>query len=229
MTLVTGTRIGQYEIVALIGVGGMGEVYRAQDTRLGRQVALKILPHDASSDAVRRDRLEREARTLAALNHPHIAQLYGFEESTDARALVMELVEGLTLAERLAQSGRFAVDEAVAIARQIADAFETAHEQGIVHRDLKPSNVKIREDGTVEGAGFRTGQGARSVGGERRGGHELTDTYGAQRRSRDDCGDRRVHGARAGAREIRRPPRRHLGLRRGALRNAHRQACLRGS
>jgi len=150
MRLVTGTRIGQYEIVALIGVGGMGEVYRAQDSRLGRQVALKILPHDASSDTVRRERLEREARTLAALNHPHIAQLYGFEESTDIRALVMELVEGPTLAERLAQSGRFAVDEAVAIARQIADALEAAHEQGIVHRDLKPSNVKIREDGTVK-------------------------------------------------------------------------------
>ena len=150
MRLVTGTRIGQYEIVALIGVGGMGEVYRARDSRLGRQVALKILPHDASSDAVPRDRLEREARTLAALNHPHIAQLYGFEESTDVRALVMELVEGPTLAERLAQSGRFAVDEAVAIARQIADALEAAHEQGIVHRDLKPSNVKIREDGTVK-------------------------------------------------------------------------------
>ena len=152
MALTPGTRLGAYEITAAIGAGGMGEVYRARDTKLGRDVAVKILPDVFASDPERRGRFEREARTLAALNHPHIAQIYGFEEADKTLALVMEFVDGETLDARLkarAPSG-LPVDEAAAIARQIADALEAAHEQGIIHRDLKPANIKIRSDGTVK-------------------------------------------------------------------------------
>ena len=149
MSVASGTRIGVYEIQAAIGAGGMGEVYRARDTRLQRDVALKMLPDAFASDQERLARFEREARTLASLNHPHIASVHGFEESGGLHALVMELVEGPTLAERIEQ-GAMAVDEAVQVAMQIADALEAAHEQGIVHRDLKPANIKVRDDGTVK-------------------------------------------------------------------------------
>ena len=152
MALTLGTRLGAYEITAAIGAGGMGEVYRARDTKLGRDVAVKILPDVFASDPERRGRFEREARTLAALNHPHIAQIYGFEEADKTLALVMEFVGGETLDARLkarAPSG-LPLDEAVAIARQIADALEAAHEQGIIHRDLKPANIQIRSDGMVK-------------------------------------------------------------------------------
>jgi serine/threonine protein kinase len=127
----------------------MGEVYRARDTKLDRDVALKVLPPQVAADPERIARFEREAKTLAALNHQHIAAIYGVEESDGARALVMELVDGDTLADRIAR-GPIALDEAVAIARQIAEAREAAHEQGIVHRDLKPANIKVRADGTVK-------------------------------------------------------------------------------
>ena len=127
----------------------MGEVYRALDTNLRRQVAIKILPHTVAHDPERLARFEREAKTLAALNHPHIAQIYGFERADGVRALVMELVEGPTLADRIAQ-GPIPLDEALPIARQIAEALEAAHEQGIIHRDLKPANIKLRADGTVK-------------------------------------------------------------------------------
>jgi serine/threonine-protein kinase len=147
--LEAGTRIGAYEIREAIGAGGMGEVYRARDTRLQRDVALKILPEAFASDPERLARFEREAQMLAALNHPHIAAIHGVEESSGMRALILELVDGETLADRIA-TGAIPVDEAIAIARQIADALEAAHEQGIVHRDLKPSNVKVRPDGTVK-------------------------------------------------------------------------------
>jgi serine/threonine protein kinase len=143
--LAGGTRIGPYEIVSSLGAGGMGEVYRAHDTQLGRDVALKILPDAFASDSERLARFEREARTLAALNHPHIAHLYGIE----ARALVMELVEGEDLAQRIAR-GPIPLDEAVPIARQIAEALEAAHDAGIIHRDLKPANIKVRDDGSVK-------------------------------------------------------------------------------
>ena len=127
----------------------MGEVYRARDTRLDRQVAVKILLESLARDPDRLSRFEREAKLLAALNHPHIAQIYGLEESGSTRALVMELVEGPTLADRIAE-GPLPLDEALPIARQIVEALEAAHEQGIIHRDLKPANIKVRPDGTVK-------------------------------------------------------------------------------
>ncbi|HEY5618643.1 MAG TPA: serine/threonine-protein kinase [Vicinamibacterales bacterium] len=128
---------------------GKGEVYRALDTNLGRQVAIKVLPEAFAQDTERLARFEREAKTLAVLNHPNIAQIYGLEKADGVRALVMELVEGPTLADRIAQ-GPIPVDEALPLAKQIAEALEAAHEQGIIHRDLKPANVKVRLDGTVK-------------------------------------------------------------------------------
>ena len=172
MSVASGTRIGVYEVQAAIGAGGMGEVYRARDTRLQRDVALKMLPEAFASDQERLARFEREARTLASLNHPHIASVHGFEESGGLHALVMELVEGPTLAERIA-FGPMPIDEAVQVAMQIADALEAAHEQGIVHRDLKPANIKVRDDGTVKvldfGLAKLTGAGGTS-GASRTGG-----------------------------------------------------------
>ena len=149
MALVTGTRLGPYEIVSPLGAGGMGEVYRARDTRLGREVAIKILPEAFAQDAERLARFQREAQVLASLNHPNIAHIHGLEESGGGRALVLELVEGETLAERIA-SGPLPVEEALEVARQIADALEAAHEKGVIHRDLKPANVKRTPEGKVK-------------------------------------------------------------------------------
>lgn len=144
-----GSRFGTYEVLDPLGAGGMGEVFRARDSRLGRDVALKVLSEPFKLDAQRRARFEREARVLASLNHPNIATLYGIEELGDTQALVLELVEGETLAERIA-GGPIPWAEALTIARQIAAALDAAHEQGVVHRDLKPANVKLRPDGTVK-------------------------------------------------------------------------------
>src|SRR6185436_17037396 len=141
MELSSGTRLGPYEILSPLGAGGMGEVYRARDRKLDRDVALKILPELFSADPDRIARFEREARTLGSLNHPNIAQIYGLEDANGLRTLVMELVEGPTLSERIASSS-IRADEALVIARQIADALESAHEHGIIHRDLKPADVK---------------------------------------------------------------------------------------
>ena len=149
MALTPGTRLGPYEIAAQIGEGGMGEVYQATDTTLSRQVAIKVLPESLAADAERIARFEREAKTLASLNHPNIAQIYGFEKSSGVHALVMELVEGPTLADRTAQ-GAIPMEEALPIAKQITEALEAAHEQWIIHRDLKPANIKVRADGTVK-------------------------------------------------------------------------------
>src|SRR5258706_2096387 len=149
MSLVTGAHVGPYEITGLLGAGGMGEVYRATDTTLGRQVAIKVLPEAFAQDAERLARFEREAKTLASLNHPHIAQIYGLEKSSGVQALVMELVEGEDLSQRIAREP-IPLDEALPIARQIAEALEAAHEQGIIHRDLKPANIKITPDGVVK-------------------------------------------------------------------------------
>jgi serine/threonine protein kinase len=144
-----GREIGSYRIVAPLGAGGMGEVYRATDLRLRRDVAIKILPEAFAADADRLARFEREARVLASLNHPHIGGIHGIEEDGDIRALVLELVEGLTLAERLV-SGPLPVQEALTYSRQIADALEASHEKGICHRDLKPANIKITPDGKAK-------------------------------------------------------------------------------
>ncbi len=172
MPFTSGTKLGPYEIVAPLGAGGMGEVYRAHDTKLGREVALKVLPEAVASDADRMARFQREAQVLASLNHPNIASIYGLEESSGVRALVMELVEGPTLAERISVAPGFSparddlkveattgggerrsplqLDEALGIAKQIADALEAAHERGIIHRDLKPANIKITSEGTAK-------------------------------------------------------------------------------
>jgi eukaryotic-like serine/threonine-protein kinase len=149
VSLTLGTRLGPYEISGNLGEGGMGEVYRATDTKLKREVAIKVLPEAFTQDAERLARFEREAQVLAQLHHPHIASIFGLEESSGIRALVMELVEGPTLAERL-KDGPLPLDECVSIARQIAEALEEAHEKGIVHRDLKPQNVKAPVDGKVK-------------------------------------------------------------------------------
>src|ERR1700686_4056762 len=149
MALTAGTKLGPYEIQSPLGAGGMGEVYRARDLKLGRDVAIKVLPPHLSSDPERLARFEREARVLASLNHLHIGAIYGVEDADGVRGLVLELVEGQTLAERL-QAGALPVSETLTIARQIAEALEAAHEKGIVHRDLKPANVTITRDGIVK-------------------------------------------------------------------------------
>jgi serine/threonine protein kinase len=149
LALTPGTRLGPYEIVSALGAGGMGEVYRARDARLDRDVAIKILPETFAADPERVIRFQREAKVLASLNHPNIAIIHGLEQAGGAHALVMELVEGEDLAQRIAR-GAIPVDEALPIAKQIAEALEAAHEQGILHRDLKPANIKVRPDGTVK-------------------------------------------------------------------------------
>ncbi len=149
LALTPGTRLGVYAVTAPLGEGGMGQVWRARDTKLDRDVAIKVLPEAFAHDADRLARFTREAKTLAALNHPHIAAIYGLEESSGITALVMELVEGDDLSQRIAR-GAIPIDEALPIAKQIAEALEAAHEQGIIHRDLKPANIKVRSDGTVK-------------------------------------------------------------------------------
>ena len=149
MPLSPGTRLGHYDVTALIGEGGMGQVWQATDTQLNRQVALKILPDAFAADPDRLARFKREAQILASLNHPNIAAIYGIEESESTSALVLELVEGPTLADRISK-GPIPLGEALPIAKQIAEALEAAHEAGVIHRDLKPANIKVREDGTVK-------------------------------------------------------------------------------
>ena len=149
MSFLPGTRLGVYEITALLGAGGMGEVYRARDSKLNREVAIKVLPEAFTHDPDRLARFTREAQLLASLNHPHIAAIYGIDDTAGTRALVLELVEGETLADRLAH-GRIPLAEAVPIAREICEALQAAHEQGIIHRDLKPSNIKLTADDAVK-------------------------------------------------------------------------------
>src|SRR3989442_4576874 len=160
MALTSGTKLGPYEIVAPLGAGGMGEVYRARDTKLGRDVALKLLPPLFTADADRAARFEREARLLASLNHPHIGAIYGFEDAGNVPALVLELVEGDTLDDRV-RRGPLPFSEALAVAQQIADALDAAHRAGIIHRDLKPSNIKITPDGAVKVLDFGLAKAAR--------------------------------------------------------------------
>ena len=200
MAFRAGDRLGRFEIVGGIGAGGMGEVYRGRDTRLGRDVALKVLPGHLMANSERMARFEREARVLASLSHPHIGAIYGLEETTGPdqttiTALVLELVDGPTLAERLA-AGSLPAAEAIRIARQMADALEAAHERGIVHRDLKPANVKITPEGNVKVLDFGL---AKLVDGG-----DVDDepvAYGDGRRDAggSDSRDAAVHEPRAGA------------------------------
>ena len=149
MRLSPDTTLGSYTILSLLGKGGMGEVWRARDTKLDRDVAIKVLPETLARDKERVLRFEREAKLLASLNHTSIAQIYGFEESGDQKFLVLEYVEGETLSQRL-RTGALAVEDALDIARQIAEALEAAHDKAVIHRDLKPGNVMVRPDGTVK-------------------------------------------------------------------------------
>jgi serine/threonine protein kinase len=150
MSLIPGAKLGPYEILALLGAGGMGEVYRAHDTKLGRDVAIKVLPEAFAHDPDRLARFQREAKMLASLNHPNIATIHGLEQSNDTSYLVMELVSGETLQQRVAREGRLPIEEALGLSRQIAEALEAAHEKGIIHRDLKPANVKVTNEGKVK-------------------------------------------------------------------------------
>src|SRR5207237_3797883 len=149
MVITIGTQLGSHEITALLGKGGMGEVYRARDTKLKREVAIKILPDEFSTDPERVSRFQREAEVLASLNHPNIAAIHSLEEANGSRFLVLELVEGETLDDRL-RRGPLPIDEALNIAEQMCEALEAAHEKGVVHRDLKPANVKITPDGKIK-------------------------------------------------------------------------------
>ena len=197
-------QLGPYTVQELLGVGGMGEVYRAHDATLGRDVAIKILPEPWLADTERRARFEREARVLASLNHPNIGAIYGTHDSDGVRALVLELVDGETLADRIERQTDgevrrgLAVADVVAIAKQLTVALEAAHERGIVHRDLKPANIKITPDGRVKVLDFGL---ARAVTGTReRTGLRLRPFKGHFRYSRDaSAWHRRVHEPRAGA------------------------------
>ena len=219
MPLKPGTRLGPYEISSALGAGGMGEVYRARDTKLNRDVAIKVLPDLFADDPERLARFEREAQLLASLNHPHIAQIYGFEDSASAgagqaavRALVMELVDGPTLADRIAR-GAIPLDEALPIARQIAEALEAAHERGIVHRDLKPANIKLTAGGAVKVLDFGLAKALDPLSGRdfSPGRDELADLREPGDRVWHDSRHRRLHGPGAGAGQGGRQARRHLG------------------
>jgi serine/threonine protein kinase len=190
-------RLGSYEITALLGAGGMGEVYQAHDTKLGRDVALKVLPPAFINDSDRLSRFQREARILASLNHPNIATLHGLEEFDGVHYLVMELVLGRTLASRLA-AGALNPDEALKVARQIAEALKAAHEKGVMHRDLKPANVKVTPEGRVKVLDFGL---AKAFGDDA--GREISDlatvcfgNYGGE-----DCGDAGLYEPGASARQ----------------------------
>ncbi len=165
MALSPGSTLGPYQITAPLGAGGMGEVWRARDTTIDRDVAIKVLPEAFAADADRLARFEREAKVLASLNHPNIGHIYGLEQSGDTRALVLELVDGPTLADRIAD-GPISLDEALPIATQIAEAPEAAHEAGVIHRDLKPANIKVRDDGTVKVLDFGLAKALEKEGAE---------------------------------------------------------------
>ena len=221
MSISPGTRFGSYEVVEPIGSGGMGEVYRARDTTLGRDVAIKVLPASFSNDAMRVARFEQEAKTLASLNHANIAHIYGLERSEGSTGIVMELVDGRR-SPTGSRKARFRVDEALRIAGQIADALEAAHERAIVHRDLKPANIKIKPDGTVKvldfgiakalDPRFLTGPGPAAL------------TTPAMTEAGFILGTAAYMSPEQATRQVRRSAHRHLGVRLRALRDAHGQA-----
>lgn len=229
MALSAGTRLGSFEIVTLLGVGGMGEVYRARDTTLNRDVAVKVLPPVFASDADRLARFEREAQVLASLNHPNIAHIYGVAHADGVPALVMELVEGPTLADRIAQ-GPLATDEAIATARQIAEALESAHQHGIVHRDLKPANIKLRGDGTVKVLDFGLAKSlaveSNSPGAAALANSPTITTPAALTGAGVILGTAAYMAPEQAPGESSRHARRHLGVGLRALRDADRQARL---
>ena len=182
MALTPGTRIGTFEITGRLGSGGMGEVYRARDTSLGRDVAIKVLPEAFARDPDRLARFEREAQLLASLNHQNIGTIYGIHEdrpTAASRALILELIEGPTLADRLMHGRGARSTKRCAIARQIADALDAAHERGIVHRDLKPANIKVRPDGTVKVLDFGMAKATAAAAGRDR--HAHADDDGTRR------------------------------------------------
>ena len=208
-------RIGPYRILELLGKGGMGEVYRALDSKLGREVAIKVLPPDLTADPDRLARFEREARVLASFNHPHIAAIYGFEDEEGIRALILELVDGPTLAERLAE-GPLTVREAMAVARDIAAALEAAHGKGVVHRDLKPANIKLARTGSVKVLDFGLAKFADAIGGVDT---TATPTLDQTRDGRDPR-HRGLYEPGTGARQAGRQAHGHLGIRVRAVRDA---------
>ena len=225
MSLAPGARLGTYEIVALIGAGGMGEVYRARDGKLTRDVALKILPPLFARDPERLARFSREAKLLATLNHPNIAAIYGFESSDHSPALVLEMVEGPTLADRI-DRGPIPLDEALPIARQIAEALEAAHAQGIVHRDLKPANIKVRDDGTVKVLDFGLAKAMAVDSSPGVVASSPTITSPAATAMGTIMGTA-AYMSPEQARGSGRQAQRHLGVRRSPVRDAHRQASVR--
>ena len=225
-----GRQLGPYTVRTRIGAGGMGEVYRAHDSKLGRDVAIKILPPQFTADPERRSRFAREARVLATLNHPHIGAIYGFEETDGVSALVLELVEGPTLADRLGR-GPLPIPQALTIARQIADALDAAHERGIVHRDLKPANIVLQ--GGVSGSGdvrvkvldfgLAKLSAAATADAEPRPPDSVGDTADGRL-----LGSPSVHEPGAGPWRGRRQAHGHLGVRMPAVRDADRTECVRG-
>ena len=221
-----GPQIGTYKVLSLLGAGGMGEVYRARDTKLGRDVALKVLPARFTADRDRVARFEREARLLATLNHAHIGAIYGFENASSVSALVLELVEGPTLADRLA-NGPLPPTEALNIAGQIAEALEAAHEKGIIHRDLKPANIKITPDGAVKVLDFGLAKAAASDSHAPDLSHLPTMTIDVTSEGMI-AGTPGLYEPRASARAISRQAHRHLGVRVRAVRNADRPCTVRG-
>jgi eukaryotic-like serine/threonine-protein kinase len=221
MALASGTRLGPYEIVAPLGAGGMGEVYKARDTRLDRTVAIKILPSIIASDPAYRARFEREAKAVAALSHPHICPLFDVGHQNGTDFLVMEFLEGETLAARL-RRGRLSIDQAIRCAIEMADALDKAHRQGIVHRDLKPGNVMLTTAG-VKLLDFGLAKFQKPLAMAT--GDETTCT-GVADRGRHHPWHVALHGAGAARRQKRRRTVRHLGLRLHAPRDAHRRATV---
>ena len=196
MPLPSGTRRGPYEILAPLGAGGMGEVYRARDTRLQRDVAIKALPAEFAADAERLARFQREARLLASLNHPNIAAIYGLEEADGARYLVLEIVEGESLAQRLA-AGPLPVEEALAVCAQIAAGVSSAHDAGVIHRDLKPGNVMVRPDGSVKVLDFGLAKEAEAPAATSD--LSASPTISVGHADGDNLGNRGLHESRADA------------------------------
>jgi len=209
-----GDIVGHYHVLAKVGAGGMGEVYRARDTKLQRDVAIKVLPDLFARDPERLARFEREARTLAAVNHPNIAQVFGAVDvpHNGGSHLVMEFVDGEDLGQRIAREGPVPLDEAIPIATQIAEAVAAAHDQGIIHRDLKPANIKVRDDGTVKVLDFGLAKALApaDVRGSGPAPLENSPTITSTRRRPRHGG---LHGAGAGEGQTDRQARRHLGVR----------------